>query len=117
MASKEKNLSNEKVHEVVDVSDSEANYEQSGERGETLKRTMKNRHIAMIRFVYRLLVVRTLLTMYPVLAVSSVLVFSWVRRPLCTTVAPSVCSSVTRQSVPFALLCESSCPRCDQSGC
>lgn len=52
MASKEsKNLSNEKVHEVVDASDSEANYAHSGPQGEALKRTMKNRHIAMIRCV------------------------------------------------------------------
>ena len=45
-----KSVSNEKIHDVVDVTDSEANYEYPAPDA-PLKRTMKNRHIAMIRSV------------------------------------------------------------------
>ena len=51
MSSKEPKYNpNEKVHEVVVDSDSEVDHERA--TGATLKRTMKNRHIAMIRSVF-----------------------------------------------------------------
>ena len=51
-ASESKYGYNEKV-DVLDTSatDSEANHEAHGDGSTTLHRTMKNRHIAMIRFV------------------------------------------------------------------
>lgn len=86
MSEKLKNSSSEKVHDVgVDGSDSEAYIAPMEGDGQTLHRTMKNRHIAMIRYVFLPTFVVALFTFsIAVLAVSSALVSSWVPRARCS---------------------------------